>query len=433
MNKRWQKVLPPLILANAGILFGFDTGNIAGAIPLIRKAFQTTLFQEQLIVSITILAAFISAILTGRMVDRLGTKKMLIISSLIYIISALQSCFTYSVIGIVVMRSIIGVAIGISSFSAPMYIAEMIPANKRGRYVLINGIAITLGEFLAFCWSYFLADRENWHETFLLSIFPALFLLFGMWALSNSRPQRLSQSSLSLSEKSLSGLFQKLKFLRVIFTKREFRYPLLIGAFLGFFQQFFGINSIMYYGPIIFEEMGVDLFKHQLFATSLMGGVNFLGTIISACIIDSIGRRKLLLIGSAVAAISLLILSLMIQMKISMFFSLVTMMVYIFGYCISVGSLFWLVISEIFPNSIRGFAMGICTGCQWLSNFLNSSIFLSSIKVLSLQGVFFSYAIICIICLIFVYAKLPETKGIDLEDLEAFWKKMIKGEQAEFN
>ncbi len=418
MNKKWQKVLIPLVLANAGILFGFDTGNIAGALPLIRRTLQTTLFQEQFIVSITILVAFLSATLTGRMVDRFGTKKMLIVSAILYIFSALQSSFTYSLFGLIVIRSMMGLAIGISSFSAPMYIAEMTPPNQRGRYVLVNGIAITFGELLAFSWSYFLADRETWQETFLLSILPALLLLLGMLGLPSGKQQILG----SPFERSFPGFFQKLKFLKLLFSKNEFKYPLTIGILLGVFQQFFGINSIMYYGPIIFEEMGMGLYKQQLIATMMMGGTNFIGTLIAVCLIDSVGRRKLLLIGSMISTISLLTLGLLIQMKISIFLSLVVMMLYIFGYCISVGSLFWLVISEIFPSSIRGFSMGIATGCQWLSNFLNSSIFLSAVNILSLQGVFLGYASVCVLCFLFVHAFIPETKGIALAELETFWK-----------
>lgn len=425
---KYQRVLFPYIVGSAGILFGFDTGNIAGALPLLKKALNTSLFQDQLIVSVTIFFAFLSAVITGRVVDRLGSRNMLIFASGLFVFGALQGNWASSVSDVIIMRIILGVAIGISSYASPMYISEMAKPGTRGKFVLFNGIAITLGEVLAFICNICYADNRDWRQMFFLSIIPASYLLLGMLLLPHSKKATTKPQHIT---NLLESIYRLKNLITKIIRRPESRRPLIIGISLGCFQQFFGINSVMYYGPIIFEHLGLRIYKMQLVATLLMGCVNLLGTISVSLIVDRVGRRTLLLFGSIIAVLSLSILAVLYQFDIKNHISasITLMSLYILGYCISVGSLFWLIISEIYPSEVRGLSMGIATGAQWLSNFVNSYLFLWVLNIFSIGTIFMIYAGVCVSCILFVYLYVPETAGLPLSKVNLFWKAITKPTQ----
>jgi sugar porter (SP) family MFS transporter len=207
-----------------------------------------------------------------------------------------------------------------------------------------------------------------------------------------------------------------------LFKNKSYRKLLFIGIALGIFQQFFGINVVMYYGPFIFEKAGFHSASSDILLTFYLGVVNTLLTIITGLIIDRFGRRKLLIMGSIIAGCSLFTLSFLFHLTVQhpwqgtcMFISMVT---FIIGYCISVGSLFWLIISEIFPLSIRGQAMSIATAIQWLANFVVSLSFLSLLNTIGASITFALYASVCGLAVIFTYFYVPETKRASLEDIE---------------
>ncbi|MCX7125420.1 MAG: MFS transporter, partial [Gammaproteobacteria bacterium] len=195
-----------------------------------------------------------------------------------------------------------------------------------------------------------------------------------------------------------------------------------IGIALGIFQQFFGINAVMYYGPFIFEKAGFHSASSDILLTFYMGLINTLMTIVTGLTIDRFGRRTLLMLGSTIAAFSLIALSLLFHVGIHHAWQgtamLVSMIMFIVGYCISVGSLFWLIISEIFPLSVRGQAMSVATAIQWLANFVVSVSFLSLLNTVGASITFGLYATICCIAVVFTYFWIPETKRLSLEEVE---------------
>jgi len=213
----------------------------------------------------------------------------------------------------------------------------------------------------------------------------------------------------------------KVSMLSMLLSKK-WRKPLIIGVTLGILQQFFGINTIMYYGPFIFKKIGIHTASNQIFATFLMGVVNMVMTIFTGMYVDRWGRRTLLMWGSLLSGFSLLALVFLFHYptegKSSIF--LIVMMFYIIGYCISVGSLFWLIISEIFPLHVRGIAMSFVTSIQWLANFIVCLSFLSMLDFLGNQITFLCYAVVCFISFVFAFYVVPETKGMSLEGVEKY-------------
>ena len=428
------------IAATAGLLFGFDTGNIAGALIFIQHSFHTSTFENELIVSITVLGAFVGAIFSGTKVERYGRRYMLLCSAVLFITGTIAAAVSHNVTELIISRGILGLAIGISSYTAPLYISEIAPAQYRGRFVLLNGVAITLGETLAFLFDYWLSTGEHWRWMIAIGVVPAVVLLIGMffmpesprWLIKKNKVQqavsilkRLNGQVVKDEIAEIQAVLQqtKVSMLSMLHSKK-LRKPLVIGVVLGILQQFFGINTIMYYGPFIFKEVGIHSASDQIFATFLMGLINMVMTILTGMYVDRLGRRALLMWGSLLSGVSLLVLVLLFRYptygQSSIF--LIVMMFYIIGYCISVGSLFWLIISEIFPMDVRSIAMSFVTSIQWLANFIVSLSFLSMLDHLGNQITFLCYAAVCFISFIFAFYIVPETKGMSLERLESYWK-----------
>ncbi len=427
------------IAATAGLLFGFDTGNIAGALIFIQHSFHTSTFENELIVSVTVLGAFLGAIVSGTKVERYGRRHMLLCSAVLFVIGAIAGAISNNVAELIVARVILGLAIGISSYTAPLYISEIAPAQHRGRLVLLNGVAITAGEVLAFLFDYWLSTGEHWRWMIVIGVVPAVILLIGMffmpesprWLMMKNKDQQAAGILKQLRGYAINNEIAEIKAvlqqpkvsMLSMLRSQKWRMPLMIGVALGILQQFFGINTVMYYGPFIFKEIGIDSASGQIFATFLMGLVNMAMAIFMVLYVDRWGRRTLLMFGSLLSGFSLLCMVLLFHYptngQTSIF--LIVMMLYIIGYCISVGSLFWLIIAEIFPLHIRGVAMSFATSIQWLANFIVSLSFLSMLDYLGSQITFLCFAGVCFISFVFSFYFVPETKKMTLEEIESYW------------
>lgn len=420
----------------AGLLFGVNTGNIAGALPFIRQHFHSTVLQDAWIVSSTILFAFLSASCSAKMCRTYGHRKILIWMGLCFFVGASLAGGAHSLIVLFLARSLLGIAIGISSYAAPLYIAEIVPADYRGFFVLINGVAITGGEAIAFLVDYECGKYGQWQFMLWWSIFPAFIFFVGMlfmpcaprWLLAHGK-KKAAEIALKKfhSTKRITPLLLEMEkvqqatslSLRKIWLNIEYRKPLLIGISLGVFQQFFGINAVMYYGPFIFEKAGFSLMSLAIWVTFIMGVVNMLTTVLTGLVVDVLGRRFMLLFGAALACISLLMIAglFYFNTKAPSWTMVSFMLLYMVGYCMSVGSLFWLIIAEIFPLSIRDQGASLAAGIQWLSNFVVSLTFLPMLQYLGACTTFLVYSMICFLAVIFVYYKIPETSKISLEAL----------------
>lgn len=442
LNVRYNPKLFVFLIASigalGGLLFGFDTGVISGALIFINQTFQPNTFVQETIVSSVVLGALVGAIFSGKLADAYGRRQMLFTAAIAFIIGTLVSSMALNLNLLILGRLIIGFAIGISSYTTPLYISEMSPAKHRGSMVLLNAITITGGEAFAFLLDYSLAPAHAWRTMFAVGIIPAIFLFIGMLFLPETPRWMVLKGAIDKARTTLSKIrdssevalelrnIQKSFSLKQdnwkqLFSKKV-RPVLIIGLGLGIFQQFFGINTVMYYGPTIFKAVGFQGTQAQILVTFGMGIVNTIMSVFAVLVIDSVGRRKLLLIGSAVAAISMGIVGMTFthseHSTLCQWTAVIAMIVYIAGYCISVGSLFWLMISEIYPLSIRGLGMSIATAVQWGANFVVSMTFLSIIYNMGPANTFWLYGSMCVLCFAFVYYLVPETKGVSLEQIE---------------
>lgn len=426
------------IAALGGFLFGYDTGIVSGALIFIRQSFVITLWQQEMIVSSVILGALIGALTSGRLADKFGRRKMLQAAATAFIIGTILSAFAPGISLLTLGRLIVGLAIGISSYTTPLFISEMAPAHFRGGLVLLNAIAITGGEAISFLVDYLLVPTHSWRLMFLSGLIPAVLLFIGMLFLPSTPRWMVLKGLLSDAYRTLAKIRQtsqvrpEFKAIKQslearggtwtqLFSKR-LRPVLIIGLFLGVLQQFVGINTVMYYGPTIFADAGFNNVTTQILATFIMGVVNTVASILAVIIVDILGRRSLLITGLVIAGVSLFIIGLNFMFKLDShimhWLTIIFMIVYIAGYCISIGSLFWLIISEIYPLETRGLAMSFVTAVQWLANFIVAVSFLSLLHIFGSANTFWLFGFICLLGAIMAYFIVPETRGVSLEQIE---------------
>ena len=431
-------VMVATIAAIAGILFGFDTGVVSGAILFIRNEYHLSNLMNGVVVSSVLAGALVGSLLSGSFADYFGRRKLLIITSLIFIVGTVGSAMAFSIPSLIISRFVVGLAIGIASFAAPLYISEVAPPERRGALVSLNQLAITIGILLAYFVDMTYANKlHNWRLMFAFGVIPAVILFFGMLCLPKSPRWLVLKGRIDEARKTLQrvrGVFFREEELTGIRNslreqgswKLMFQRWVLpavgIGIGLGFLQQCTGINTIIYYAPTIFEMAGFKSASGAILATTGVGVVNVLFTIIALPLIDRWGRRPLLLSGMICMLFSLcfLALSFAFQNDIASlrWFALASMLIYIAGFAVSLGPIMWLIIAEIFPLEIRGFASSLMVSASWLFNALVAVTFLTLIQKLGQTGTFLIYGVICFFGILFIFFKVPETKGSSLEQIE---------------
>jgi sugar porter (SP) family MFS transporter len=420
------------IAALAGLLFGFDTGVISGAILFLKGTFKLAPFMEELLVSAALIGAVCGCILSGRVTDLIGRKRTILITAAIFILGSILSAVATSIGTLIIGR----VAIGVASYTAPLYISEIAPPNLRGGLVTLNQLAITVGILLAYVVDAVFAGSGNWRWMFAFGVLPAVALDVGIAVLPESpRWLLLHQQKAKAWEvltrirgtpdvqaevddivehaESGSGRLADLvspAVLRVI----------LCGIALAVIQQITGINTVIYYAPTIFQQAGFHSALSSILATAGVGLVNVVMTIVSIPLLDRVGRRPLLLTSLGGMFLSLLALSLgfAIGGVALKWIGILSLAVYIASFAIGLGPVFWLLISEIFPLNIRGQAASVATMANWLSNFVVSLTFLSLLQGLGDVWTFLLYAALSLVGLWLCSRFVPETKGVPLERIE---------------
>ena len=427
------------IAALAGLLFGFDTGIISGALLFIQQDFVISTEMKGLIVSSVLFGAMISCLLSGQLTDRLGRRRVMLIVSGLFIIGTLIASFAPTIGAIIIGRIIIGFAIGIGSYTAPLYIAEVSPAHLRGGLVSLNQLAITIGILASYLINFaFTNAHGSWRWMFICGLAPAIFLSIGMiflpesprWLVkknllaeaAHTLKRLLGQADVSQEMHEIQHSFNvKQTSFREVFAK-WIRPVLFLGAMLGFIQQVTGINTIIYYAPTIFQMAGFHDAASSILATIGIGVVNVLATIFAIYYLDKLGRRPLLLVGLVGMGVSLLGLSLTFhfggELSFLRWVAMSCTFSFIICFAFSLGAILWLMVSEIFPLEVRGAAMAVAVFSCWFWNFAVSATFLSLLKLLGPSSTFLMYAIMCVFSFIFCYYKAPETRGVTLEKIE---------------
>jgi sugar porter (SP) family MFS transporter len=348
------------------------------------------------------------------------------------------------------MRIIIGIAIGITSYVVPMYIAEISPARKRGALVTLNQLMITIGLLVSYITDYWLSDDNNpesWRWMFLIGFFPGVILLTGMfflpetprWLAGKGRWEECEKvlvkvENPDLIESTLASLKQDIEFssknikgCREVF-KPWLRSALIITVGIFFFQQFSGVNTIIYYSPIIFQMAGIVSNTQSILPSIIIGVINVLACVVSVILLDRTGRRKLYMIGISGMIPSLALAGCCFFFKEQLggslpYFAVLSLMCFIFFINISLSPLGWLLISEIFPLKVRSVGMSIGSLSHWGFNAIIAFTFLTLVNSIGIASTFWMYSAICIAGLIWGYYYIPETKGKSLEDIEQSWRK----------
>lgn len=438
-NKHFYIIIA-VLAAFAGILFGYDTGVVSGAILFINDEFHLSAQTNGLVVSSVLFGALLGAILSGRLADHLGRKKLLLIDALIFIFGTFATAISGTIGFIIVGRIIVGIAIGIASYVAPLYISEISPAKYRGGLVSLNQLAITIGILISYIVDYYFAPHAQWRWMFAAGIVPAVIFFIGIMFLPDS-PRWIAgkghaQKALAVLQKIYNDknqAQQELEAIQKTVNQHEsshwkilfspfIRSTLTIGIGLAILQQVTGINTIIYYAPTIFKMAGFASATTAILATMGVGLVFVLFSIIALPLMDTLGRRPLLLIGLAGMAISLLAFSLAFKSPehsdILKWVSMSSMVIYIACFGFSLGPIMWLMISEIYPLKVRGLGCSLATAANWGSNMLVAYTFLSMVQTLGPSGTFFIYFLISLFGMAFIYLLVPETKHVTLEQIE---------------
>lgn len=428
--------------ATSGLLFGYDTGVISGALPLIIKTFHLNHLVAELLVGIVLLGALTGVCLSGAVTDRYSRLRMLRITAVAFMLGSICSALATNLWLLFIGRFIVGLAVGVGSYITPLYLAEIAPAKTRGGMVALNTVMVTSGIVLAYVASWLLSSVSfNWRLMFGLGFIPAIFL---SWCCSwlPETPRWLAKiGQLSKAQNLLRKLHGKLyddsefKYLlsslemqnsslsfRNIVCNKKYLYLLLLGCVLAFAQQSCGINVILYYAPVIFNSAGLYSETGKWMATIGVGSLNMLFTIVAVFSVDHFGRRPLILSGFTVMIISLTVFAIcfsnMVSDSIKSLFLLGSLFSFIIAYAVSIGCIFWIVIAEIYPLAVRGRAMCIATAANWFFNAVVASTFLSLLKNLGPTNVFLIYAICTLGSLGFCFYYLPETKKLSLENIQ---------------
>jgi len=431
------------VAAIGGLLFGYDTGVISGAILFIKKQFALSTTLEEIVVSAVLAGAVLGAILGGALTDRFGRRKVIILAGIIFTVSAIGTALAPTVAWLIAGRVVSGVAIGIASFLSPMYIAELSPARVRGALVAVNMVAIATGIVVAYLVDYALSASQGWRYMFGLAAIPSVALVIGMWPLPDSPRWLISRSKLKEATKALqrvrteTDVSAEIADIQHSMTQQSgtwmqelarptIRKPMIVGVGLAVFQQITGINTVMYYSPTIFRFAGIRGVAPAILAGVALAAVMWCFYVLAIFLLDRVGRRPLLLVGIAGQVLGLAILGAAFQIQHSADLrssvAIAGLAIYVASFAIGLGPVFWLLISEIFPLRVRGPAMSAVTVANWGMNLAVAVTFLTLVALLGHAGTFWTYGIIAVAAWFFCYRLVPETKGKTLEQIEAHWR-----------
>jgi SP family xylose:H+ symportor-like MFS transporter len=470
----WYLISIVLVAVLGGLLFGYDTAVISGAERGLQAFFQTATdftYTDGLhgfTTSSALIGCVIGAFLSGLLTSRLGRRRSLMIAGMLFFVSALGSyspeflLFPHGVaskgvlIAFIFYRVLGGIGVGLASAICPMYIAEVSPANQRGKLVSWNQFAIIFGQLVVYFVNFLIINSHKndpqlvewtntigWRNMFVSEAFPAgLFTLLILLVPESPRHLvilGLDKKALKIltrinGEEQAKVILQDIK--ETVIEKREkvFAYGFMvifIGCMLSVFQQIIGINAVLYFAPRIFESMGVS--DNMLF-TVIMGIINISFTLVAVFTVEKLGRKPLLITGSIGMAVGALGVALSNVVTMPALVPVISIMVYSACFMFSWGPICWVYISELFPNTIRSQATALAVAFQWIFNFIVSSTFVPmyNMKLGAMGdsfGHFFAYAlygVICVAAAIFVWRLVPETKGKTLEEMTSLWRSYSK-------
>ncbi len=428
------------LAALAGLLFGLDIGVIAGALPFIAKDFNVTAHQQEWIVSSMMFGAAVGAVGSGWMSSHLGRKKSLMAGAILFVIGSLWSAMATNPEMLIAARVVLGLAVGVASYTAPLYLSEIAPEKIRGSMISLYQLMITIGILAAYLSDTAFSDAGAWRWMLGVITIPAVLLLVGVVFLPNSPRWLAAKGDFRSAERVLARLRdtseqakreldeirESLKIKQsgwqLFQSNGNFRRAVFLGVLLQVMQQFTGMNVIMYYAPKIFEIAGFANTTQQMWGTVIVGLVNVLATFIAIGLVDRWGRKPTLVLGFIVMAAGMGILGTMLHIGINsaaaQYFAVAMLLMFIVGFAMSAGPLIWVLCSEIQPLKGRDFGITVSTATNWIANMIVGATFLTMLNTLGNAPTFWVYAGLNVFFILLTVALIPETKGVSLEHIE---------------
>ena len=451
MNNSKNITFIALSAALGGLLFGYDTAVISGAIGNLTEYFHLSPVETGWAISSALVGCLIGAFFSDFLSDTFGRKVTMIITSILFILNSVGTAFPTSFTMFVIFRIIGGIGVGIASMVVPMYIAEIAPPKRRGALVGNYQLAIVIGIVVVYFVNYFIALQGDadwnlnigWRWMFGSEIIPSILFLIFIFLIPES-PRWLFQKGetskaivvlqkLNTAEEVVqvqseieNSLHQEDKNQWKHLGNPIFKKVLFVGVGLSIFQQLTGINAILYYAPEIFKSLGSST-DVSLLETSILGVVNLLFTLLAIRLVDKMGRKPLLYIGSIGMTIALAAVGLFIYFNAIGNWVLPFLLLFMASFSISWGPIVWVLLSEIFPNKIRSLAIAISVFIQWVANFVVTQVFPSLVENQCLRDnfngafPFYLFSIICLFSIFFINKYLPETKNKSLEEINELW------------
>lgn len=455
-----------LVATLGGLLFGFDSGVINGTVDGLQASFKSTSAGTGFNVASMLLGCAIGAFFAGRMADRFGRRSILIVAAAFFIISAFGSGIAKASLEFVVYRIIGGLAVGAASVLSPAYISEIAPAHLRGRLSSIQQVAIIIGLFLAFVSNYFLAEVAGstqaefwlgfatWRWMFWMELIPAILFFVLLFFIPESPRYFVLAGKVDEAKQVLSKLFsaeevderldkikaslqnQQAPSLSDLIVKSTKKVHPIVWVALGLatFQQLVGINVVFYYGAVLWQSVGFSE-NDALMINVISGAVSIGAVAISIALIDKIGRKPLLWWGSIDMVVTLTIMSLAFsnaytnadgQISLPATYGTIALIaanLYVAFFNGSWGPVMWVMLGEMFPNQMRGSGLSIAGLAQWLANFGITISFPILLTGIGLTGAYGIYAFFAVVSVFFISRLVPETKGLELEDMDKLWSK----------
>jgi sugar porter (SP) family MFS transporter len=427
------------ITALGGLLFGYDTGVISGALLFIGKDFHgLTSFDKELLTSILLIGALVGALAAGKIADKIGRRPTVLGTAALFVAGVMLAAFSPDYAVLVGARVVIGLAVGSASMVVPLYIGEVAPPRVRGALVSFNHLAITSGILASYLVDYGLASSQNWRLMFGLAAVPAILMFTGMlfqhesphWLVGQGREDEArkilhrvrGEGDIDAEIAEVRELSERNSSFREV-LRPAVRHVMIIGVTLAVFQQITGINTIIYYAPTLLKSAGLGS-SAALLANVVNGGVNVAMTIVAIRLLDRTGRRPLLLGGTAGMAAGMVVVALTFLLGgdqlhgAAAYIAIAGLLIYTGSFAIGLGPVFWLLISEIYPVKIRGQAMSVATMANWGANFVVTISFLTLLGAIGNAGTFFLFAGLSIVAVVYFQRQVPETRNRSLQDIE---------------
>ena len=440
--------------ALAGLLFGLDIGVISGALKFIAKQFSATTLQQEWVVSSLLFGAVVGTLISGFISKKYGRKNTLLLAAVVFSVGALFSSVSTSIGILIGCRVFLGLAVGMASFTAPLYLSEIAPRSIRGALISMYQLMITIGIVLAFLSDTYFASYfkyqavvgGHWRIMLGIIIIPAAIMFIGVFFLPESprwlmlkgrgkkarqvlRRVRTTEEEVALElEEIEANLEEEQAGWKMFKSNKYFRKAVYLGIGLQIIQQLTGINVVMYYAPSIFKSAGFASTAEQMWGTVVVGMVNVLATFIAIAFVDRWGRKPIMFTGFVVMGIAMCVVGLAMPSEaditaaaghtpVTAFVSIAALLVFIIGFAASAGPIIWVICSEIYPLAGRDFGITCSTATNWIVNGIVGLTFLSMLHGLGATATFLFYGLVEVLFLIFFLIWVPETKDISLEKI----------------